>query len=149
MICRLTPKSCQCTPALRLAKTVVFCCPDQLNKSLTDSKIESVRLLLPMYARFQKLLLFNNNVCANSTFVVATSQSQRVALSRGSAAVTSMQPTLMAEWLSEECRLSQLYEVISKEYSNRIKRMLVVLAYDALAFAHDLPFCVFACLCRR
>ena len=69
-----------------------------------------------------------------------------------------MQPTLMAEWLSEEREVKlivmwqaqpELCEVISKEYSNRIKRMLVVLAYVALAFAHDLYFCVFACLCRR
>ncbi len=49
-----------------------------------------------------------------------------------------MQPTLMAEWLSEEREVklivmwqaqSELYKVISKEYSNRITRMLVVLAY--------------------
>ena len=72
-------------PVLRLAKTVVFCCSDQLNKRLTDSKIESVRLVLPMYARSKTFVV---NVRANSTFVVATSQSQRVALSRGSAAVT-------------------------------------------------------------
>ena len=36
---------------LRLAKTFVFCCPEQINKRLADSKIESVRLLLQMYAR--------------------------------------------------------------------------------------------------
>ena len=49
-----------------------------------------------------------------------------------------MQPTLMTEWLSEEREVKlivmwqaqpELYEVICKEYSNRIKRMLVVLAY--------------------
>ena len=96
MICRLTPKSCKCTLALRLAKTVVFCCPDQLNKSLTD-KIESVRLLLPLYARSKPFVV---NVRANSTFVVATSQSQRVALSRGSAVVIYAANTNggMAEW---------------------------------------------------
>ena len=70
-----------------------------------------------------------------------------------------MQPTLMAEWLSEEREVKLivmwqaqpvLYEVISKEYANRIKRMLVVPAYMWLwPFAHDLPFYVFACLCRR
>ena len=39
----------------------------------------------------------------------------------------------------------ELYEVISKEYSNRIKRMLVVLAYMWLwPFAHDLPVFVAA-----
>ena len=58
------------------AKTFVFCCPDQHNKSLVDSKIEPARLLLAMYER-------------SKTFVVATSQSQRVAfIPRGSAAVT-------------------------------------------------------------
>ena len=45
-----------------------------------------------------------------------------------------MQSTLMAEWLSEEHEVKlivmwqaqpELYEVISKEYSNRNKRMLV------------------------
>ena len=42
----------------------------------------------------------------------------------------------------------ELYEVINKEYSDRINRMLVVLAYMWLwPFAHDLPFYVFACLC--
>ena len=51
---------------LRLAKTFECCCPDQLNKRLTDSKIESVR---------RKLC----SVRAKSTFVVASSQSQRVA----------------------------------------------------------------------
>ena len=65
----------------------------------------------------------------------------------------------MAEWLSQEREVKlivmwqaqpELYEVINKEYSNRIKRMLVVLAYVWLwPFAHDLPFSVFACICRR
>ena len=65
----------------------------------------------------------------------------------------------MAEWLSQELEVKlivmwqaqpELYEVISKEYYNIIKRMLVVLAYMCLwPFAHGLPFCVFACLCRR
>ena len=63
MICRLTPKSCVMYAGLRLAKTFVCCCPDQLNKRLTDSKIESVR---------RKLC----SVRAKSTFVVASSQSQ-------------------------------------------------------------------------
>ena len=49
-----------------------------------------------------------------------------------------MQPTLMAEWLSEEREVKlivmwqaqpELYEVVSKEYSNRIKIMLAVLAF--------------------
>ena len=57
---------------LRLAKTVVCCCPDQLNKRLTDSKIESVR---------RKLC----SVRAKSTFVIASSQSQRVAFMTRSA----------------------------------------------------------------
>ena len=48
-----------------------------------------------------------------------------------------MQSTIMAEWLSEEREVKlidmcqarpALYEVISKEHSNRNKRMLVVLA---------------------
>ena len=61
---------------LRLAKTFVCCCPDQLlNKRLADSKVESVRRLLC-------------SVRANSTFVVASSQSQRVALMTRSATVT-------------------------------------------------------------
>ena len=69
-----------------LAKTFVFCCPDQLNKRLADSKIESARRLLPMYARSKTFVV---NVRANSTYVVATSQSQRVAFtSLGLAAVT-------------------------------------------------------------
>ena len=75
MICRLTPKSCVMYAGLRLAKTFVCCCPDQLNKRLTDSKIESVR---------RKLC----SVRAKSTFVVASSQSQRVALMTRSATVT-------------------------------------------------------------
>ena len=54
---------------LRLAKTFECCCPDQLNKRLTDSKIESVR---------RKLC----SVRAKSTFVVASSQSQRVVCAR-------------------------------------------------------------------
>ena len=66
MIYRLTPKSCLMYAGLRLAKTFVCCCPDELNKRLADSKIESVRHLLC-------------SVRANSTFVVASSQSQRVA----------------------------------------------------------------------
>ena len=67
MICRLTPKSCLMYVSLRLAKTLVCCCPDQLNKRLAaDSKIESVRRLL-------------SSVRTNSTFVVASSQSQHVA----------------------------------------------------------------------
>ena len=53
-------------------KTFVCCCPDQLNKRLTDSKIESVR---------RKLC----SVRAKSTFVVASSQSQRVAFMTRSA----------------------------------------------------------------
>ena len=72
MICRLTPKSCVMYAGLRLAKTFVCCCPDQLNKRLTDSKIESVR---------RKLC----SVRAKSTFVVASSQSQRVAFMMRSA----------------------------------------------------------------
>ena len=60
---------------LRLAKTFVCCCPNQLNKRLTDSKIESVRRLLC-------------SVRANLTFVVASSQSQRVAFMMRSATVT-------------------------------------------------------------
>ena len=44
------------TPALRLAKTVFFYCPDEHNKRLANSKIESAGLLLPMYARTQRLL---------------------------------------------------------------------------------------------
>ena len=60
---------------LRLAKTFVCCCPDQLNKCLADSKIESVRRLLC-------------SVRANSTFVVASSQSQRVAFMTRSATVS-------------------------------------------------------------
>ena len=75
MICRLTPKSCLKYAGLRLAKTFVCCCPDQLNKRLADSKIESVRRLLC-------------SVRANSTFVVASSQSQRVAFMTRSATVT-------------------------------------------------------------
>ena len=62
--------------ALSLAKTFVFCCLDQHNKSLADSKIESARLLLPMYERSKTFVV---NVRANTTFVVATGQSQRVA----------------------------------------------------------------------
>ena len=75
MICRLTPQSCVMYAGLRLAKTFVCCCPDQLNKRLTDSKIESVR---------RKLC----SVRAKSTFVVASSQSQRVAFMMRSATVT-------------------------------------------------------------
>ena len=74
MICRLTPKSCLMYAGLRLAETFVCCCPDQLNKRLADSKIESVRRLLC-------------SVRANSTFVVS-SQSQRVAFVTRSATVT-------------------------------------------------------------
>ena len=66
MICRLTPKSCVMYAGLRLAQTFVCCCPDQLNKRLTDSKNESVRRK-------------SCSVRAKSTFVVASSQSQRVA----------------------------------------------------------------------
>ena len=62
MICRLTPKSCLMYAGLRLANILLCCCPDQLNKRLADSKIESVRRLLC-------------SVRANSTFVVANSQS--------------------------------------------------------------------------
>ena len=69
MICRLTPKSCVMYAGLRLAKTFVCCCPDLLNKRMTDSKIESVR---------RKLC----SVRAKSTFVVASSQSQRVVCAR-------------------------------------------------------------------
>ena len=47
-------------------------------------------LLLPMYARSKTFVV---NVRANTTFVVATSQSQRIALSRGSAAVTYVDNT--------------------------------------------------------
>ena len=72
MICRLTPKSCLMYAGLRLAKTFVCCCIDQLNKRLADSKIESVRHLLC-------------SVRANSTFVVASSQSQRIAFMTRSA----------------------------------------------------------------
>ena len=72
MICRLTPTSCVMYAGLRLAKTFVCCCPDQLNKRLTDSKIESVR---------RKLC----SARAKSTFVVASSQSQRVAFMTRSA----------------------------------------------------------------
>ena len=75
MICQLTPKSCLMYAGLRRAKTFVCCCPDQLNKRLADSKIESVRRLLC-------------SVRANSTFVVASSQSQRVAFMMRSATVT-------------------------------------------------------------
>ena len=75
MICRLTPKSCVMYAGLRLAKTFACCCPDQLNKRLADSKIESVR---------RKLCI----VRAKSTFVVASSQSQRVAFMTRSATVT-------------------------------------------------------------
>ena len=75
MICRLTPKSCVMYAGLRLSKTCVCCCPDQLNKRLTDSKIESVRRMLC-------------SVRAKSTFVVASSQSQRVAFMTRSATVT-------------------------------------------------------------
>ena len=57
---------------LRLAKTFVCCCSDQLNKRLTDSKIESVRRK-------------SCNVRAKSTFVVASSQSQRVSFMTRSA----------------------------------------------------------------
>ena len=68
-------------PALILAKTFVFGCPDQHNKRLAVLKIESARLLLPMYARSNT---FFANVGVNKTFVAATSQSQRVAfISRG------------------------------------------------------------------
>ena len=72
MICRLTPKSCVMYAGLRLAKTFVCCCPDQLNKRLTDSKNESVRRK-------------SCSVRAKSTFVVASSQSQRVAFMTRSA----------------------------------------------------------------
>ena len=73
MICRLMPKSCVMYAGLRLAKTFVCCCPDQLNKRLTDSKIESVR----------------RKLCSvKSTFVVASSQSQRVAFMTRPATVT-------------------------------------------------------------
>ena len=75
MICRLTPKSCVMYAGLRLAKTFVCCCPDQLNKRLTDSKIESDR---------RKLC----SVRAKSTFVVASSQSQCVAFMTRSVTVT-------------------------------------------------------------
>ena len=88
MICRLTPKSCVMYAGLRLAKTFVCCCPDQLNKRLTDSKIESVR---------RKLC----SVRANSTFVVASSQSQRIAFMTRSATVT-FAIKIMADWLPEE-----------------------------------------------
>ena len=71
-ICLLTPKSCLMYAGLRLAKTFVCCCPDQLNKRLTDSKIESVR---------RKLC----SVRAKSSFVVASSQSHRVAFMTRSA----------------------------------------------------------------
>ena len=77
MICRLTPKSCLMYAGLRLAKTFVFCCPGQLNKRLADSKIESVRRLFPMYAR-------------SKTFVVASSQSQRVAFMTRSARIAAL-----------------------------------------------------------
>ena len=72
MICRLTPKSCVMYAGLRLAKTFVCCCPDQLNKRLTDSKNESV-------------IRKSCSVRAKSTFVVASSQSQRVAFMTRSA----------------------------------------------------------------
>ena len=52
MICRLTPKSCVMYAGLRLAKTFVCCCPDQLNKRLTDSIFES----LVVCAQSQRLL---------------------------------------------------------------------------------------------
>ena len=69
---------------LRLAKTFV-CCPDQLNKRLADSKIESVRRLLC-------------SVRVNSTFVVASSQSLRIAFMTRSATLTFAP----ADWLTEE-----------------------------------------------
>ena len=90
MICRLTPKSCVMYAGLRLAKTFVCCCPDQLNKRLTDSKIESVRRK-------------SCSVRAKSTFVVASSQSQRVAFMTRSAELINM-------WQARPV----LYEVISK-----------------------------------
>ena len=68
-------KLCNVHAGLRLAKTFVCCCPDQLNKRLTDSKIESVR---------RKLC----SVRMKSTFVVASSQSQLVAFMTRSATVT-------------------------------------------------------------
>ena len=84
MICRLTPKSCVMYAGLRLAKTFVCCCPDQLNKRLTDSKIESVR---------RKLC----SVRAKSTFVVASSQSQRVAFMTRSATVSLCTKTFVVQ----------------------------------------------------
>ena len=147
MSCRLTPKSCQCTPALRLAKTVVFCCPDQLDKRLADSKIESVRLLLPMYARWKT---FVANVRANSTFVVATRQSQFVALPRGSAAVTHAVNNNgeMSEW-GARSRVDWYVAgsaCIVRSYQQRAlkrnKRMLVVLACNIWLCLYDLPFCI-------
>ena len=89
MICRLTPKSCLMYAGLRLAKTFVCCCPDQLNKRLADSKIESVRRLLC-------------SVRTNSTFVVASSQSQHVAFMTRSVIVTFAINNIMADWLTEE-----------------------------------------------
>ena len=70
---------------LKLAKTFVFCYPDQHNKGLADSKIELARLLLPMYARSKT---FVANVRVNTTFFVATSQSQSLAFMKPSATVT-------------------------------------------------------------
>ena len=90
MICRLTPKSCVMYAGLRLAKTFVCCCPDQLNKRLTDSKNESVRRK-------------SCSVRAKSTFVVASSQSQRVAFMTREAELIDM-------WQARPV----LFEVISK-----------------------------------
>ena len=83
----------------RLAKTFVCCCPDQLNKRLTDSKIESVR---------RKLC----SVRAKSTFVVASSQSQRVAFMTRSAAMTFATRGGAYRYVAGPARK---YEVISKE----------------------------------
>ena len=99
MICRLTPKSCVMYAGLRLAKTFVCCCPDQLNKRLTDSKIESVR---------RKLC----SVRAKSTFVVASSQSQRVAFMTRSATMTFATRGGAYRYVAGPARK---YEVISKE----------------------------------
>ena len=70
------------------AETFVFCFPDQHNISLADSKIESARLLLLiMYAHSKT---FVANVRADTTFVVATSQSQCVALLRSLTAAAAV-----------------------------------------------------------
>ena len=69
-ISQLTPKSCLMYSGLRLARTFVFCCPDQFNKRLADSKIESVRRLLPMYARSKNICCVVYAIPEHLSFVV-------------------------------------------------------------------------------